>query len=62
MAVIVKDMEMPECCAGCEFAKVWDNGHFLCSRKPQELPIPAWIGRPWFCPLVDAEQIDQIGG
>ena len=51
MAVIVKDMKMPNTCYECEFSGRIDNGHTICTRKLMNPPIEDGDALPEFCPL-----------
>lgn len=51
MAVIVKDMKMPNTCYECEFSERIDNGHTICKRKPMGPPVEDGNALPEFCPL-----------
>ena len=56
-AVILTDMDMPSCCAWCEFGSRWDNASCMCNRKPMEEPVKDGSPRPEWCPLVEAKNV-----
>lgn len=55
MAVVVTDMDMPACCAVCEFRHPFANIGYLCKRKPDKPFVPNGL-RPEWCPLAEVEQ------
>lgn len=55
MAVLIKDMKMPRCCAECNFS--YSSGGFYCDCI-ERVYIPSGIameGRPEWCPLEEVE-------
>lgn len=60
MAVIITDMNMPHCCAMCEFGKRFDNSSCLCEHKPAMPLIPDFAKRPNWCPLVEYEDLTDV--
>ena len=60
MTVILTDMDMPDTCAYCEFAKRLDNIRCFCERNPTYAPVSDWEPRPDFCPLMPVKQNEPI--
>lgn len=60
MGVYIKDMEMPKCCAECNFCYP-SGGHFCHCIEEMYIPYDVFIeGRPDWCPLKEVDVITGI--
>ena len=59
MAILIKDMEMPESCDACKFHCYHSNGEYVCVATPLLYPFnlanSKGIRKNW-CPLVEVPE------
>lgn len=62
MAVIIVDMNFPDCCSACEFARPEANIGTYCVRHPEKEYIEYGMPKPDWCPIrkVNEEQLSNF--